>query len=73
MVRRRVLWGIALVLGVALVIYAILFLNRGQTESASPFPERADRITFVDGPRPMTSPGLCPRRPATTAPGGDSA
>jgi len=48
MARHRVLWVVAIVLAVALVIYAVMFLNRGETQSSSQFPQRADRIVFVD-------------------------
>lgn len=48
MARNRVIWVLAIVLVVALVIYAVMFMNRGKTQSSSQFPQRADGIVFVD-------------------------
>ena len=48
MVRRRVMWVVAVLL--ALAAYLVLFLNRGETQSASQIPQRADGMVFVEEP-----------------------
>jgi len=48
MARRRVVWVVGSVLVVALVIYGVMFLNRGETQSSSQFPQLADGIVFID-------------------------
>lgn len=53
MTQRRVLWVVAIVLAVSLVVYAVMLLNRGETESSSQFPQGAGGIMFVD--EPMTN------------------
>lgn len=42
MTRQRILLVAAILLVVALVIYAVMLLNRGETESSSEFQQRAE-------------------------------
>ncbi len=48
MPRQRVLLVVAILLGVVLVIYAVMLLNRGETQSSSEFPQRSEGIAFID-------------------------